>query len=51
MDPAAFTVVNNKLYLNYNKSVRKKWSADIPGLVAKADNNWPEVSRQTKIVE
>jgi YHS domain-containing protein len=51
VDPAAFTVVNGKLYLNYNKDVRKQWSADIPGLVAKADKNWPEVSRQTKVIE
>jgi YHS domain-containing protein len=51
IDPAAFTIVNEKLYLNYNQDVRKKWSADIPGLVAKADKNWPEVSRQTKVIE
>lgn len=51
VDPAAFTVVNGKLYLNYNKDVQKQWRADIPHLVAKADQNWPEVSRQTKVIE
>ena len=51
VDPAAFTIVDDKLYLNYNSDVRKKWSTDIPGLVAKADRNWPEVSRQTKVIE
>ncbi len=51
VDPAAFTVVNGKLYLNYNKDVRKQWSADIPNFVAKADRNWPDVSRQTKGIE
>jgi YHS domain-containing protein len=51
IDPAAFTVVNNKLYLNYNKDVRQQWSADIPGFVAQADKNWPEVAKQTKIIE
>jgi len=51
IDPAAFTIVNNKLYLNYNQDVRKKWSADIPGFVAKADKNWPEVAKQTKVIE
>jgi len=50
-DPAAFTVVNDKLYLNYSKDVQKQWSADIPGLVDKADKNWPDVSRQTKAIE
>lgn len=51
IDPAAFTIVNNKLYLNYNREVRKKWSTDIPGFVAKADKNWPEVAKQTKVIE
>jgi YHS domain-containing protein len=51
VDPAAFTVVDEKLYLNYNLDVRKQWSADIPGFVAKADKNWPTVSRQTKVIE
>jgi YHS domain-containing protein len=51
IDPVAFTVVDGKLYLNYNTDVRKQWSADIPGFVAKADKNWPEVSRQTKVIE
>lgn len=51
IDPAAFTIVNKKLYLNYNQEVRKKWSTDIPGFVAKADKNWPEVAKQTKVIE
>ena len=51
IDPAAFTIVNNKLYLNYNQDIRKKWSADIPGFIAKADKNWPAVAKQTKVIE
>ena len=51
VDSAAFTIVNNKLYLNYNQDVRKKWSTDIPGFVVKADKNWPEVAKQTKVIE
>ena len=51
VDPAAFTVVNDKLYLNYSLGIRKQWSADIPGFVAKGDKNWPTVSRQTKVIE
>jgi YHS domain-containing protein len=51
IDPAAFTIVNNKLYLNYNQDVRKKWSSDVPGFVAKADKTWPEVAKQTKVIE
>ncbi|HEU0201099.1 MAG TPA: YHS domain-containing (seleno)protein [Burkholderiaceae bacterium] len=51
IDPAAFTIVDGKLYLNYNADVQKQWSKDIPGYVAKADKNWPGVSKQTKVVE
>jgi YHS domain-containing protein len=42
-DPAAFTVVGDKLYLNYNGTVRALWVLDIPSYVNKADQHWPEV--------
>jgi YHS domain-containing protein len=49
IDPAAFTVVDGKLYLNYNRAVQKQWSADVPGFIAKADKNWPSVVAQSKV--
>jgi YHS domain-containing protein len=45
IDPAAFTIVDGKLYLNYSLDIQKKWSLDIPGYVKKADANWPGLSR------
>ncbi|MDF0675528.1 MAG: YHS domain-containing (seleno)protein [Nitrospira sp.] len=51
IDPAAFTVVRDKLYLNYSEAVRSRWLSDIPGYVQKADTNWPEVQKQTKVHE
>lgn len=51
IDPAAFTIVDGKLYLNYNRDIQKKWSADIPGYIQKADRNWPAVALQTKVAE
>ena len=51
VDPSEFTIVNGKLYLNYNEDVRKTWSKDILGYITKADARWPEVSRQTKVIE
>jgi len=42
-DPDAWTIDNGKLYLNYSKIVRALWARDIPGNVAKADENWPSV--------
>jgi hypothetical protein len=41
-DPAAWTVVDGKLYLNYTLDVRKTWAEDIPDTFAKANCNWPE---------
>jgi YHS domain-containing protein len=50
-DAAAFTVVNGKLYLNYNRDVQRQWSADAPGFVALADKQWPAAQSQTKVIE
>jgi YHS domain-containing protein len=50
-DPAAFTIIGGKLYLNYNRDVQKMWSADVTGFVSKADQNWPTASEQSKVQE
>ena len=42
IDPDAWTIVDDKLYLNYSLGVRKTWLKDIPGYVDKADTNWRE---------
>jgi len=41
--PDAWTVWNDRLYLNFNTTVRGIWRQDIPGNVAKAEANWPGV--------
>ncbi len=38
-----WSVVDGKLYLNYNRSVQRTWKQDIPGYVRTADKNWPGV--------
>ena len=44
VDPKnAWEIIEGKLYLNYNKEIQAKWAMDIPGNIAKADANWPEV--------
>ena len=48
--PDAFTVVDGKLYLNYNNEVKTMWSKDVPGLIDKADSNWATVEKTTKIL-
>ncbi len=42
-DPEAWTIFEDRLYLNFNTTVRGIWSEDIPGNVSKADANWPGV--------
>lgn len=41
IDPDAWRIVDDKLYLNYSKSVQRRWERDVPGNIAKADTNWP----------
>ena len=45
-DPAAWRIVDGKLYLNYSKSVARTWAKDIPGNIAKANRNWPGVLKK-----
>ena len=46
IDPRAFTIVDGRLYLNYSKGIKKRFDSDRPGYIAKADANWPALSRQ-----
>ena len=42
-DPMAWRIVDDKLYLNYSKSVQSLWNQDIPGHITTANRNWPAV--------
>lgn len=44
-EPDAWTLVNDKLYLNYNQKVKETWSKDQAGYIKKADANWPAVAK------
>jgi len=43
IEPDAWSVVDGKLYLNYDRRVQASWKSDIPGYIRKADANWPGV--------
>ena len=43
IEPDQFTVLDGKLYLNYDASVQKTWRKDIPGYLMKAEENWPQL--------
>lgn len=40
-DPNAFTIVNDKLYLNYNPKVKELWNKNQAKRIEDADKNWP----------
>jgi len=42
-DPLAWKIVDNKLYLNLNKDIQKKWLTDVPGYLNSANEHWPEI--------
>ena len=41
IDPAAWSIVDGKLYLNYSIRVQRAWEGDAAGNIRKADANWP----------
>lgn len=45
ISPDAWAIVDNKLYLNYNKKVQEDWLADQAEMIKKADENWPKVKK------
>ncbi len=42
-DPEQWSIVDGKLYLNYDANVQRRWQKDIPGFIAAADENWPSI--------
>lgn len=43
IDPEAWTIHDDRLFLNYNRSIRRKFQSDIENSIAGADSNWPTV--------
>lgn len=46
IDPEAWRIVDGKLYLNYSRAIRLRWDMMRQSNIAKADANWPELSRR-----
>jgi hypothetical protein len=44
IDPAAWKIVDGRLFLNYDRAVQRRWERDIPGRIARADANWPRLA-------
>ncbi len=43
IEPDLFTIVNDKLYLNYNREVNKKWLSNQSQFIGDADKYWPAI--------
>jgi len=42
-EPDAFTILNGKLYLNYNKKVQEVWNKNRNNYIIEADANWLKI--------
>lgn len=45
-DPHFWRIVDGRLFLNLNAEIQEKWSADVSGNVAKADENWRRIEHR-----
>ena len=43
IDPEAWKIVDDKLYLNYSPAVQQQWVRDIEGNISLANDNYPDV--------
>ena len=42
-DPKEWSIIDGKLYLNYNDEIKEKWVHDANGFIKQGDKNWPEM--------
>lgn len=46
-DPKVWKIVDNKLFLNFNPDVGRRWGEDIPTNITRANDNWPTIMTKT----
>ena len=42
-DPEVWKIVDGKLYLNLDEKIQRTWEKDVPGNIAKAEKQWPQI--------
>ncbi|HXB44544.1 MAG TPA: YHS domain-containing (seleno)protein, partial [Puia sp.] len=45
-EPDAWTIIDGKLYLNYNKEVQGIWNKKQKEYISTADKNWPALKNK-----
>ena len=48
IDPASWTIVNGRLFLNYSRRAQELWLEARDANIGKGDANWPALSRTTR---
>jgi hypothetical protein len=48
IDPEAWEIVNEKLYLNYSKKVQETWRKERDADISQANENWPQLIEPAK---
>lgn len=46
IDPKAFTIVEDKLYLNYSLDVKAEWMKQREERIVKANENWEKIKNK-----
>ena len=46
IDPEQFSIVDGKLYLNYNEKIQEKWLRQRDGYIEAADSYWPDLLKE-----
>ena len=44
IEPEAWSIVDGRLYLNYDLGVRETWARDTPKYLARSEKNWPRLT-------
>ena len=50
IDPRAFAINDGKLYVNYSEKALQAYQGDVKGNTQKANHNWSDVAKQSKII-
>ncbi|CUH51151.1 YHS domain-containing (seleno)protein [Shimia marina] len=46
-DPEYWKIVDGELFLNLSKDIQQRWEEDVPGLIARADDNWVNIETKS----
>jgi len=46
IEPEAWSIIEGRLFLNYDLETRETWSRDTPTYIARADARWPTLSNR-----